>query len=321
MKKKIVVIRGGPSSEHEVSMKTGRAVIDELQKDHDVLDVVIDKKGIWVSGGMETSPDKICRSSDVVFNAMHGEYGEDGQIQKILESIGVPFTGPQKTAAAISMNKKATKDIYQKFGIKTPIHKIINRADGDVANIAIDIFRNFPMPVVVKPINLGSSVGVSIARDFKSLVETLTSLFIRFDQLMIEEYIGGREATVGVIDQFRNEKIYALLPIEIVVPKNKNFFDYEAKYSGETTEICPGNFNNEESKLLQNMAVIAHDALGLRHYSRTDFILHPKRGIYALETNSLPGLATESLLPKSLPPIGSNYREFLNHVINLALRK
>ncbi|HMO78628.1 MAG TPA: D-alanine--D-alanine ligase [Candidatus Paceibacterota bacterium] len=320
MKKKIVVIRGGPSNEHEVSMKTGRSVIDELSKENDVLDVVVDRSGIWVSGGSETSPEKVCANSDCVFNAMHGEYGEDGKVQRILENVGVPFTGPQKASAAISMNKKLTKDIYQKFGIKTPIYKVVKKTDGDVHTIAIDIFRSFPMPVVIKPIASGSSVGVSIARDYKSLVETLISMFIQFDNLLIEEYISGKEATVGVIDKFRDQKIYAMLPVEIKIPQEKYFFDYEAKYSGKSEEICPGNFNNDEKEVLQRYSILAHDSLGLRHYSRTDFIIHPRRGIYALETNSLPGLTKESLFPKSLPPIGSNYKEFLDHVIELAMR-
>ncbi|HMP67204.1 MAG TPA: D-alanine--D-alanine ligase [Candidatus Paceibacterota bacterium] len=318
MKKKIAVIRGGPSSEYDVSMKTGRSVIDELSKKHHIIDIVVDKKGSWICAGREVTPEKACIGSDCVFNAMHGEYGEDGQVQKVLESIGVPFTGPQKIAAAVSINKKITKEIYKKFGIKTPMHRTIKRGASDIHNQAIDIFKNFPMPIVIKPIGLGSSVGVSIVRDYKSLLETLISLFIRFDELLIEEYIPGREATVGVIDNFRNQRIYAMLPIEIKISRENNFFDYDAKYSGKTEEICPGNFDNDEKRELQELAIMAHDYLGLRHYSRTDFIINPRRGIYVLETNSLPGLTKESLFPKSLPPIGSNYSEFLDHIIDLA---
>ncbi len=321
MKKKIAVIRGGPSSENEVSMKTGRTVIDELSKSHDILDIVIDKKGVWVCQGREVKPDVICRTCDLVFNALHGEYGEDGQVQKILEQTGVPFTGPQKMAAALSMNKAQTKEIYKQFGIKTPLYKIVNRTDADVNKIAIEIFRTFTMPVIIKPVSLGSSVGISIARDYKTLVETLISLFIRFDQLLVEEYIDGKEATVAVIENFRNKSIYSFLPVEIVIPSTSQFFDYDAKYSGKTQETCPGNFSPKESECMQNFAAKAHDALGLRHYSRTDFIINPRRGIYAIETNSLPGLTKESLLPKSLEPVGSNYKEFLDHVVALALRK
>jgi D-alanine-D-alanine ligase len=321
MKKKIAVIRGGPSSENEVSMKTGRTVIDELGKDHDVLDIVIDKQGVWICQGREVKPDVICRTCDLVFNALHGEYGEDGQVQRILEQTGVPFTGPRKMAAALSMNKAQTKEIYKQFGIKTPLYKIVNRKDGDVNKIAIEIFRGFTMPVIIKPVSLGSSVGISIARDYKTLLDTLISLFIRFDQLLVEEYIQGKEATVAVVENFRGKYIYSFLPVEIRIPNTCQFFDYEAKYSGKTEEICPGSFSLEESKAMQDFAAKAHEALGLRHYSRTDFIINSRRGIYAIETNSLPGLTKESLLPKSLQPVGSNYKEFIDHVVWLALKK
>lgn len=321
MRDKILVIRGGPSSEHDVSMKTGRSVINSLKQDHDVLDVVIDKKGIWVDQGIETTPEKATKKADLVFNALHGEYGEDGQIQKILEQIGIPFTGPKKMAAAMSMNKKLSKDIYKKEGIKTPYYKIIDRDEKSIDQHAIDIFRTFPIPVVIKPIGLGSSVGVTIAKDFESLFDSLASLFIRYDKLMIEEYIKGKEATVGVIQDFRDKKIYSLLPIEIKPKTESGIFDYEAKYNGKSEEISPGNFTNEEKQILQDLAELAHNALDLRHYSRSDFIVTPRRGIYILETNSLPGLTEESLLPKSLPPVGSNLEEFLNHIIQLALSK
>jgi len=321
MRRKIIVLRGGPSSEYEVSMKTGRAVIDELSKKHEILDVVIDKQGKWISRGREVRPEIICQNCDLVFNALHGEFGEDGQVQKILETTGVCFTGPQKLAAALSMNKAQTKDIYKKFGIKTPYYKVVNREDGDIDKLATDIFRTFPMPVIIKPVNLGSSVGISIARDYKSLKETLTSLFIRYDKLLVEEYIKGKEATVAVVESFRNKDFYSLFPVEIRIPSSSEFFDYNAKYSGETQEICPGNFSAKESEIMQDLAIKAHQALGLRHYSRTDFIISPTRGVYVIETNSLPGLTNESLLPKSLLAIGSNYGEFLQHIVELAIDK
>ena len=174
------------------------------------------------------------------------------------------------------------------------------------------------MPVVIKPIDRGSSVGVSIARDYQSLVNTLKSLFVHYDRLLVEEYIQGKEATMGVINKFRNADVYALLPIQILTPSEKDFFDYEAKYTGITKEVCPGDFSKDEIAKLEEMAKMAHEILGLRHYSRTDFIVHPKRGVFVLETNSLPGLTSESLLPKSIDAVGSNLKEFLKHIIDLA---
>jgi len=318
-KKSIVILRGGPSSEHEVSLKTGRSVIDTLKDHHDILDVIIDKKGRWYVSGLERQPHEVIKGKDVVFNAMHGEYGEDGQVQELLEKLQIPFTGPKKFGAVLSINKPNTKKIYQSLGLKTPHSKVIDKIETDTDNIALDLFRNFPMPMIIKPIDKGSSVGLSIVRDFQSLKSTLAKLFETSNKLLVEEFIEGKEGTVGVINDFRNEKEYALLPIEIRTPKNKEVFDYEAKYNGSTEEICPGDFSLEESSIMQEAAKKVHEALNLRHYSRTDFIIHPRRGVFLLETNSLPGLTSESLLPKSLEPIGSSYREFLEHVINLAI--
>lgn len=322
IKRKIAILRGGPSSEHIVSLNTGRSVLDELCDDYHTTDVTIDKSGNWYVSGVCKEPGDILRQVDLVFNAMHGEYGEDGKVQQLLENLQIPFTGPKAFSAALSMDKAKTKEVYITHKLNTPLHKVLHKPDTEdkVAGIEVQamlIFKTFLMPVVIKPVCGGSSVGVSIARDYKSLVETLISVYIDNDKIIAEEYIEGKEATVAVIDQFRGKEYYSLLPVEIRTPKEKSFFDYEAKYTGITEEICPGSFTKEESIQLQEAAIIAHKILGLRHYSRTDFIVHPRRGIYLLETNSLPGLTKESLLPKSLDATGIKYKEFLDHVISL----
>ncbi len=317
---KIIVLRGGPSSEYEVSLKTGKSVIDQLQDIYDISDVVIDKNGDWYCSGFQVRPYEITKNTDCVFNAMHGEYGEDGTVQRLLEQLKVPYTGSRVLGSRLSINKALTKEIYQKNGIKTPLYKVLDKTD-NIDGLAIQMYKTFPMPAVLKPIASGSSVGVSIVRDYKSLRETLISLFLRYDQVLIEEYIEGKEATVGVVDEFRGQKIYPLLPIEIRKPEGKDFFDYEAKYDDISKELCPGDFSPSEKELMQELAAKSHDSLGLRHYSRTDFRVHPRRGIYALETNSLPGLTAQSLMPKAMAPIGSSYKELLEHIINLAINQ
>lgn len=319
MAKKILVLRGGPSSEYDISLKTGRFVIDLLNNlGYIANDCVIDKNGDWYIRGIKKQPNQLISQYDLFFNAMHGEYGEDGQIQKLLENIGAKFTGPKTLGAKMAMNKEISKKIFKDFNIKTPVYKIIQATDfnGDINQIALNLFRTFPMPVIIKPVERGSSVGVTYADNYQNLLDSLISLFVQYDKLLVEEYIKGKEATVGVIQEFRNQKNYSLLPIEVRF-KNKIFFDYETKYSPETEKICPGNFSNDEKQILQNFAIKAHEALGLRHYSRSDFIVHPKRGIYILETNSLPGLTENSLFPLGVMAVGSNYGEFLNHIINL----
>lgn len=320
-RKKIAVLRGGPSSEHEVSLKSGRAVIDALKDKNDILDVIIDKKGKWFVNGMEKSPTETIRLMDVVFNAMHGEYGEDGQVQEILEMLGVPFTGPKKMGATISMNKHHTKEILKKAGIKTPHHKNYDlKSEDEINETSRKIFNSFSFPLVLKATSKGSSVGVYIIQNMQDLREALCKLYQESPNFICEEYITGKEGTVGVIDCFRGDKIYSLLPIEIIPPESKKFFDYECKYDGSTKEICPGNFSKLESKEMQEIAKKAHELLGLRHYSRSDFIVHPRRGVFFLETNSLPGMTSESLLPKAVSAVGSSYKEFLEHVIDLAIK-
>ncbi len=333
IKRRIAVLRGGPSSEHDVSLKTGRSVLEELRDEHNLIDIVVDRRGVWHRDGIERSPKEALNGVEVVFNAMHGEYGEDGKVQQLLDQLQVPYSGAKALASALTMNKEKTKEIYKQHGIKTPIHKVLSKPETEegLDFQAMLVFRNFTMPVVMKPIDKGSSVGVSLARDFETLKTTMRSLYEYSDKIMFEEYIQGKEATVGVVEGLRGERHYSLTPVEIRVPKQAQLFDYRLKYGEDPKEglheaaeivlsaekLCPGNFTQVESQTLQDLAKKAHQILDLRHYSRTDFILHPRRGIYALETNSLPGLTKESLLPRSLEAHDIKYKDFLLHVLNL----
>ena len=318
-KKKVGVLRGGPSSEYEVSLKTGKSVIDNLADRYEVLDIFIDKEGTWHYLGAPITPEKVFKKVDVIFNALHGAYGEDGTVQKLLDTFGVPYTGSTALASAVGMNKVLSKQIYKNNKLKTPLHKTISKQD-DLSAEVVKLFKTFPMPAVVKPVNGGSSVGTAIAKTLADLETAVTDALKYSNQALIEEFIAGREATCGVIDNFRNESIYALLPVEIGKSKESTFYDYNAKYISNTQEIiCPGNFTEAEKKMIQQMAQEAHKALGLRHYSRSDFIIHPKRGIYILETNTLPGLTDHSIIPKSVRAVGCSLPDFLDHLIKLAL--
>ena len=317
-RKKVGVLRGGPSTEYEVSLKTGKSVMDNLADKYEVLDIFIDKQGIWHYLGVPIEPQIVFKKVDVIFNALHGAYGEDGTVQKLLDYFRIPYTGSTALASAVGMNKVLSKNIYKNSKLKTPIHKTISKNNLSKAEI-VNLFKTFPMPAVVKPVSGGSSVGTAIAKTLLDLENAVNEALKYSDTALIEEFIAGKEATCGVVDNFRGEVIYSLLPVEIRKPVDSAFFDYNAKYSGVPQEICPGNFTAEEKKIIQKMAKEAHEVLGLRHYSRSDFIVHPKRGIYILETNTLPGLTNESLLPKSLSAIGCTLPDFLDHLICLAL--
>lgn len=322
-RQRVGVLRGGPSSEYEVSLNSGAAVLAALRTKLDHLyearDILIDLAGKWHVDGREFSPAEAHHHFDVAWNALHGAYGEDGKIQAILEAHGIPFTGSDSLSSAVAMNKIITKDNLKKHELKSPYWKEVLSSDveADPEAAAAQLFRGFILPAIVKPSGSGSSVGVSVVRTHADIVKALKAAAEHGHSILVEEFIPGVEATCGVIEGFRGQELYALPPIEI---RTKNaFFDYNAKYKGESEEIVPASFGEQVKKELEELAKNVHRLLGLRHYSRTDFIIHPRRGIYILETNTLPGLTKESLMPKALRAVGSDLHELVDHVIRLVI--
>ncbi|MEK9176882.1 MAG: ATP-grasp domain-containing protein [Patescibacteria group bacterium] len=316
----VAVLRGGTGGEHEVSLRSGTNVIAGLTRlGYKVVDVFIDKKGVWHRGGKAGSPEQILTGVDVAWNVLHGEYGEEGKLQRILDRLGMPYTGSGAYASALAFNKILTKEELEKHGVRMPRHVVLS-VSPDLEREAMEAFRAFSPPVVVKPSSSGSSVGVSLAKTFQDFWEALKEAFKHSPKVLVEEFIKGKEATAGVVEGMRGERHYALLPVEIVPPPAHVIFDYGAKYSGETMERVPGNFTRAETEELQRFARIAHEALGLRHYSRSDFVVTP-RGVYFLESNNAAGvgMTNESLLPKSLNAAGITTDEFLKHVTERAL--
>ena len=322
---RVGVLRGGPSLEHEVSLKTGETVLRNLSAKYSAKDIFISKEGEWHLDGKPAHHDRIFRQIDVVFNALHGEYGEDGKVQQLLEAFGVPYTGSGVITSALGMNKILARQAFKSAGLKVPFgFELV--LEKELAETAKDIFKKMPPPWVIKYPSGGSSVGVSIARNFDDLEGVLEKVSSFSSKILVEEYIRGREATCGVIDEFRNQKHYALPIVEIIPPAQSGFFSYDAKYGGQTRELCPSNFDMSTKRAIETMAITAHNAIGGRHYSRSDFIVSKKslpadrQGIYILEINTLPGLTAESLLPKALNAVGSSHKELLEHLINLALK-
>jgi D-alanine-D-alanine ligase len=314
---RVGVLRGGPSHEHEISIKTGGQVLKSLSEKYQPADIFIDRFGAWHFNGIVEAPVKIFKKVDVLFNALHGEYGEDGTIQNLLETFGVPYTGSGRIASAFAMHKVHAKNFLKSYGIKSPYHKLLKK-DQLTKQVAFDLWHTVMNPSVVKPVSLGSSVGVSVARSFAEFETALEKAFSQAESALIEEYISGREATCGIIDNFRDQNEYALLPVEIA-PTTSSFFDYDAKYAKGAELFHPGRFSAMEKTAIQDLARTVHRSLCLRHYSRSDFIVSPKRGIYFLEVNSLPGLYADSPYAESLLAVGSSLPEFLDHVLMLAL--
>jgi D-alanine-D-alanine ligase len=336
---KVGVLRGGPSSEYDVSLKTGASVLsgfahEKFADKYQAQDIFISKDGIWHISGAPVSPQKAIHEFDVLWNAMHGEYGEDGKIQSFLDHHMVPYTGSRTLGSALGMNKVLAKEIFKKHGIKTPHYITIEWMPAfEVDSTALharaqEVFRTFPIPLVVKPVSAGSSVGVSIVKVFGELEPALRQAFVVANAraqgtkgvILIEEYISGVEASAGVVEKFRGQDVYSLPVVEI--RSRDTFFNYDSKYSeGGHEGIIPGNFSREQKDEMERLAREAHQALGLRHYSRTDFIVSPRRGIYVLEINTLPGMTPMSLLPLSLAAVGASLPDFIDHIVGLALEQ
>jgi len=187
------------------------------------------------------------------------------------------------------------------------------RKDEISEEMLLELFRNFPQPSVVKPANGGSSVATTIVRSYNDLLYAVMLALQESDRVLIESYIQGREATVAVADGFRNQDVYAFPPIEIVTTKS-DFFDYDEKYSGNAKELCPGPFSADVRDQLIKAAQYVHRTLGLRDYSRSDFIVRPD-GVYFLEVNTLPGLTEQSLVPKAVYAVGATLPQFLEHLV------
>lgn len=323
---RVGVLRGGISPEYDISLKTGQAVLGALpQEKYTPVDMLITKNGEWHVSGRPVTLREGAQKIDVAWNALHGKYGEDGGVQRELESFQIPYTGSNALASALGMHKHFSREHFRRAGLRIAKGRWLSsnalwfKDHGTISAVSLEIFRDITPPWIVKPVSGGSSVGIIIARSFPDLRDALIQVAEEGEDVLVEELIRGREATCSVIDNFRGEELYATLPTEIIPPEENEFFDYDAKYSGKSQEICPGNFSREESELLQELAKRAHKAISARHYSRSDFIVTP-RGIYILEINTLPGLTDHSLLPKSLHAVGSSLPEFLDHVIGLTVK-
>lgn len=316
---RVGVLNGGPSSEFTVSLKTGQAVLTSLPDKYQGINIFIDKKGVWHKDGIEVKPEDVFKNIDVVFNALHGEYGEDGKVQQLMDQFGVKYTGSGALSSAIGINKTLAKSILKTNNIKVPIHILLKNDHSPVSDMAQKVFRSLPMPVIIKPADRGSSIGLSKAWNIPDIQSALEIAFSISETVLVEEFIRGREATCGVIEDFRDQKMYSLLPTEILIKDKDRLYDFDHKDNGGALEICPANFGKEDKEEIQKIAIKVHTLLGLKHYSRSDFILTNKRGVYFLEVNTLPALSQNSLFQNSLKAVGSNLGIFLDHVLQLAL--
>jgi len=302
---RIGVIRGGPSHEYEDSLLSGAEALKNLREDKVVNDIFITRDGKWHINGIERSPERILKNVDVLLNSLHGDYGEDGQIQRLLNDHGVRHTSSDKYASAMAMNRWIAKERASLEGVRTPVSMLVRRTD-KLAKKAKEVFDSIPHPLMVKPASGGSNIISYKVDSFADLLTALENILFFTDSAVVEEYISGKYASCAVIDNFRGKNIYTLPPAEIV-----SLDDVK----------CPGNFTEKEKKEIEKVAELIHSKLGLKNYSSSDFVVTPKRGVYLLEVNTTPRLHEKSFLPKSLESVGVEVKEFLNHLLHLAVHK
>jgi len=299
----ITVLMGGPSSEREVSLLSGAAIADGLSRcGHTVTrsDIspsnlaALDRPGI-----------------DVVFIALHGQFGESGDVQRLCEQRGLRYIGSPPQASELAMDKWASKAVFQAAGVTTPEGVLVTGLAGNGKRA----LESLGLPVVLKPVDGGSSVDVTIAHSAAQRDAAATSLLGTYGQFLAEQFIPGRELTVSILGE-------QPLPVIEIVPDGA-FYDYRAKYSDDaaTQYLFDHNLAPETVATLQSQALAAHKALGCRDLSRVDFILTDASQGYVLEINTIPGFTSHSLLPKAAARIGVTFDELVNTIANMAMER
>ncbi|RLC31812.1 D-alanine--D-alanine ligase [Candidatus Woesebacteria bacterium] len=304
----IALLSGGISSERDVSIASGNQVYEALYREK--YDIIRYDPKSDLPRLIEDAP-KI----DAALIILHGPFGEDGTVQGLLDLLKIPYQGADVLGSAIGMNKVASKQLYEKSGLRIPSYMIFKR--NDVLD-PDDCADRLGLPLVVKPVGSGSSVGISIVKSTDALKDAMDKAFIEDDEILVETFIKGIELTGGVIG---NETLQALPIIEIIPDESHEFFDYDAKYTaGVTQEICPARIDDAMTEKAQACAKAAHRAIFCKGYSRTDMILSDEE-IYVLETNTIPGMTPTSLLPQAAAAGGISFSDLLDRLIELSLEK
>ncbi len=307
---RIALIAGGVSAEREVSLKGARQIRAALKRlGYEVQEF-----------DPQTDLARLVKEAyrlDCALLVLHGPFGEDGRMQGFLDMIGLPYQGSGVLGSAIAMDKHLAKTIYTANGIPTPGWRLLTRPveEGDLQAI----IESLGLPLMVKPKTQGSSIGMGIAWDVDGLKALVESAFEWDDELIVEEFIQGRELSVGVLEDFGD---WTLPPIEIIPGDQYEFFDYEAKYSpGATQEVCPAPVDPDIEARARDLAKRAHSALGLSDYSRTDMLLTEDGSLLVIETNTIPGMTETSLLPQEAAVAGLGFDSLIDHLVKLAMKK
>ena len=297
---RIAVLMGGPGSERDVSMATGRGVAKALRSlGAEVSEVDVQGPGFELPPGIE-----------LAFLALHGTFGEDGQVQRILEERGIPYTGEGVSESELAFNKIRSKEAFRQHGVATPYWQIITLGQRPAMRI----------PFVIKAPRQGSTVGVHIIRNEREIDAAIADASTYDRELLVEKFIAGRELTIGILGE-------QALPILEIIPKG-GFYDFTNKYpflnpgaGGAAEHVCPAKIPDELTRTIQDLALQAHRALGLEVYSRVDIMLSDENEASVLEVNTIPGMTEASLLPEAAAAVGISYPELCSRIIELSAKR
>jgi D-alanine-D-alanine ligase len=311
----VAVIHGGPSLEHDISLLSGEQVLAALDRDRfRPVSVRIERDGAWVvdgtrhAGALEGARALRC---DVAFLALHGPFGEDGTIQGFLETLGIPFTGSGLAGSAFARDKIRAKRLVAAAGVPGAPDLVVPPAPVD------EVRRTLGFPVVVKNPHQGSTLGLKLAADAREYEAAVAELGRECPRLLVERREVGREFTAAVLETEAGEP--ECLPL-VEIRARGGFFDFAEKYSADgAEEIVPAPLDEEPARTIRELALTAHRTLGLRGFSRSDFILRPDGSVVFLETNSIPGLTAGSLFPKAAAAAGIDFPALAGRLIDNAL--
>ncbi|HEY8343437.1 MAG TPA: D-alanine--D-alanine ligase [Calditerricola sp.] len=309
---RVVVLYGGDSSEREVSLRTGRGIMNALRaKGYDVI-------GIDFRPTRECLAQLVQLQADVVYIALHGRYGEDGRLQGLLDLLGIPYVGSGVLASALAMDKVRSKTLARQAGIRVAPDRVIRREELDRVTPE-ELVRELGLPLVIKPNREGSTVGLTVALREEEVRPGLEQAARYDDTILVESFVPGVEVTVGVL----GDETPVALPVIEIVPRKNFYYDYASKYApGGSEHIIPARIAQEAERKVREWAVAAYRLLGCQNYARVDFIV-PKDGSdpVLLEVNTLPGMTETSLFPDAARAYGLSYPDMVDRLIQLALRK
>lgn len=298
---KIAVVMGGTSAERDISIRTGSGVMRALSDlGYEARSLDYDHR--FIDSVRELAP-------DIVFNALHGPGGEDGQIQGVLDHLGIAYTGANLEAAALSMDKHLTKKLCAAEGLPTAAWDLFDLTGGTLPLLP----GSLDLPLVIKPRFEGSSSGVCIVRTHEQWSDAMIQAAEQYDEILAEEFVPGREFTCAVLGE-------EALPVIEIIANRGEFYNFDAKYGhGGSTHLVPAKIDEDLSARLQMLALSTHRLVGLRDYSRTDFIVSNEGRPYILEINALPGLTPTSLLPDACNAVGISYDALIERLVGYAL--